>query len=93
MKLDFQNRRTVMWNIIKKILTRQSSVTDGINEGTNNNNKGGMDSITMVPDVEKIVRDNERYRSLLDSLNSTMDDEVDMLSGSIPASQNMASFL
>lgn len=79
-----------MWNVIKSLL-----VSPGNSSGSNAsvNGAGGVDSLTMMPDVDMLVRENERYRSALDSLNEAMESEVGIMTSSIVQNQNLASFL
>lgn len=63
------------------------------NGSTANRTVGGIDSITMMPDVDMLVRENEKYRSALDSLNAMMESEVGIATSTISQNQNMASFL
>lgn len=86
--LGVQNRRTAIWNVIKNLVARQADATDGPRSSPDI----ARDCASM-PDVEMIVRENEKYRSLFDSLSSAMEDEVGSMTSNVEFSQNMASFL
>ncbi|XP_022693386.1 inhibitor of nuclear factor kappa-B kinase subunit beta-like [Varroa jacobsoni] len=78
LKLNHQARRTTIWNVIKKLMISAENPS-AFNGSTANRTVGGIDSITMMPDVDMLVRENEKYRSALDSLNAMMESEMQVL--------------
>lgn len=73
LKLQHRGHYTSMWNVIKKLM-----IDDGGHSGA-----GRRDSLTRVPDVDMIVKENDAYRSQLDSLNSLMEQECTSMTSSM----------
>ncbi|OQR75245.1 inhibitor of nuclear factor kappa-B kinase subunit alpha-like [Tropilaelaps mercedesae] len=84
-------RRTVIWNIYKKLMINETHPSNPTSPASETN--GTIDSLSMALDVKLILRENEKYRNALNSLNDVMESEVDVTTGSILQSQGMTSFL